>query len=88
MEIQLSKEWKGFHYDLKLTNTLAKIYNSFIFINKFQQQIEENAKRFITIACIKIMSSVKQQHKETMPHREPEADNHSDENFSRFCIWL
>ena len=34
------------------------------------------------------MSSVKQRHKETMPHREPEADNHSDENFSRFCIWL
>ena len=34
------------------------------------------------------MSSLKQQQKETMPHREPEADNHSDENFSRFCIWL
>ena len=31
------------------------------------------------------MSSVKQQQKETMPHREPEVDNHSDENFA---IWL
>ena len=34
------------------------------------------------------MSSVKQQQKETMPHREPKADNHSDENLSRFPLNL
>ena len=34
------------------------------------------------------MSSVKQLQKETMPHRGPKTDNHSDENFSRFPLNL